>query len=292
MMNKKILAGLAVVLVSVMTISCNKDNGNPTIKFVTGPAFSGRDTMVRVDYTITVTLQVDWNGIDNLKQLDVKQNDVLLQSFPLSGETATLNLNIRKGADQLEKWTFVIIDQKDNQSEITLKITKDPSSEYGAILYYSPVGLGSHMNTSRGGFIGFQNKQATTYSLEGAFINQSKIDLLYYSDTLTHATFASPGSDIPDNLYPGSRNIILWTVRNVSVFEKSAMTVQDFNSITNDAPIVTAWSDAQAVSRATELKVNDVWLVKLQSGKKGAILVKNIVSGDAGEIEFAIKIQE
>jgi len=66
------------------------------------------------------------------------------------------------------------------------------------------------------------------------------------------------------------------------------MTVQDFNVISNDAAIVNAWSDARSVSKAGDLKTDDIWLVKLQSGEKGAILVKRIVAGDDGEIEFAI----
>ncbi|MFA5814320.1 MAG: hypothetical protein WC865_01690 [Bacteroidales bacterium] len=292
MTNRKFLTGLAILLTSLLIISCKKDNGDPTIKFVPGPGFTGKDTIIKVNYTLTVTLEVNWNGTDVLDLLDVKQNDVTIQTFAMGGENATFNLNLLKGTDETEKWTFVIIDKKGNQSGISLTLTKDPNSEYGAILYYSPVVLGAQNNTGKGGFISFQTQPASTYTLEGAYINQAKIDLLYYSDLLTQSTLASPGSDIPDNLYPGSRNISLWSVHTISRFLKSDMTVQDFNAISIDAAIVNAWSDARSVSKAGDLKTDDIWLIKLQSGKKGAILVKRVVAGDDGEIEFAIKIQK
>lgn len=292
MTNRKLLTGFAILLISLFIISCKKDNENPTIKFVPGPGFTGKDTIIKVNYPLIVSLEVNWNGTDVLKTLDIKQNDVSIQTFAVGGDTATFDLNLIKGTDEKEKWTFVIIDIKGNQSGINLTLTKDPNSEFSAIQYYSSVLLGAQNNTGKGGFISFQTQPATTYTLEGAFINQAKIDLLFYSDLLTNSTLASPGSDIPDNLYPGSRNISLWSVHTVSRFLKSEMTVQDFNVITNDAPIVNSWSDTRSVSKAGDLKTDDIWLIKLQSGKRGAILIKRIVAGADGEIEFAIKIQK
>ncbi len=294
MTPRKFLLSCTAVLISLLIISCKKDNVDPTIKFIPGPGFTGKDTIIKVNYMLTVKIEVNWNGTDSLNMLDVKQNDVSIQTFPVSGKKYTFNLNIRKGTDETEKWTFVIIDLKGNQSGISLTLTKDPNSEFGAILYYSSVGLGAQNNTGKGGFISFQTQPATTYTLEGAFSinNQAKIDLLYYSDPLTHATLASPGSDVPDSLFPGPRNFSYWSVRPISRFLKSDMTVVDFNDMSTDADIVTGWSDTGTVSKAGELKVDDIWLLKLQSGKKGVMLISRITGADAGEIEFAIKIQE
>jgi hypothetical protein len=292
MTSKRLLRGFLTVFIAVLIISCKKDNLNPIIKFVPGPGFTGKDTTIRVNYTLKVSLQVDWNGTDALKTLDIKQNNVSIQTFGVTGETAGFDLNLLKGTDQTEKWTFVIIDVKGNQASISLTLTKDPNSEFGPIDFYSVVLLGAQNNTTKGGFISFQTQPATTYTLEGAFINQSKIDLLYYSDGLTNATLASPGSDLPDNLYPGARNLSTWAVKPVTRFMKSTMTVQEFNSIVIDAPIVNGWIDASSVSKAVDLKVDDIWLIKLQSGKKGAVLVKRISAGDTGEIEYSIKIQK
>jgi len=292
-MTKRIfLSGLSAILISLAIISCTKDSGTPTIKFVPGPGFTGKDTIIKVNYTLPVALEVSWNGTDLLKQLDVKQNDVLIQTFSVGGDTAGFNLNIIKGSDATEKWTFTINDVQGNQSSVNLTLTKDPNSEFGSISYYSSVVLGAQDNIVKPAFISFQTEPATLYNLDQAFINQAKIDLLFYSDMVTNSTLASPGSGIPANLYPGARSIDQWTVRPSSVFQKSPMTAQEFNAMGNDALIVNTWKDDQSVSLASDLKMDDVWLVKIQSGVKGAILVKRIVSGADGEIEFAIKIQK
>jgi hypothetical protein len=292
MTKSRFINGLAILLITILILGCNKDHGTPTIRFVPGTGFTGKDTIIKVNYLITVTMEVNWNGTDSLQLLEVQQDGSTRQTYAVSADKAIISLDILKGTLDTETWTFIIKDVKANQSSVSLKLTKDPNSEYGAITYYSPVTLGAQGNTAKGGFIGFQTTPATIYSLENAFANQSKTDILFYSDAATNATLASPGSDIPDNLYPGSRNIALWAVRNAARFMKSTMSVQDFVSISSDAPILNGWSDAQSVTRAGDLKVDDIWLVKLQNGKKAAILVKRIVAGEAGEIDFGIKIQK
>jgi hypothetical protein len=292
MTNKRILTVLAIVLTSLVIIGCKKDPLPPTIKFVPGPGFTGKDTVMKVNYVLNVSLEVIWNGTDSLDKLDIRQNDVSIEVLPVGGDKNTIRLNLLKGPDETEKWTFVIFDIMGTQAAINLTLTRDPASEYGGIIYYSPVVLGAQNNTTKGGFLGFQPGSATSYTLEVAFSNQAKIDLLYYSDLLTYATLASAGSDIPDNLYPGSRNISLWSVRPISRFLKSDLSVSDFNSITTDASIINGWSDSNTVSKAGELKVDQIWLVKLQSGKKAAIHIRRISAGDAGEIEMGIKIQK
>jgi hypothetical protein len=292
MTNKRLLTVLAMAFISLMIISCKKDNGTPTIKFVPGPGFTGKDTIIKVNQTLLVALQINWNGTDSLQTLDIQQNGVSAQQFPIAGDKISTRLEIIKGTDATEKWTFVAIDVKGNQSSVTLTLTKDPNSEVGAIFYYASVVLGAQNNTTRPGFISFQTQPATTYTLEGAFINQAKIDLLYYSDATTFSTLSSPGADIPANLYPGARSISGWTTKNVDGFIKTTMSVQDFTSMVTDASIISAWSDSKSVSKAGSLKADEIWLVKMQSGKKGAVHVKRIVAGDGGEIEFAIKIQQ
>jgi len=292
MTTRKLLTVLAVVLSSMLIASCKKDNGDPTIRFLAGQGFTTRDTMMKVNATMSVRLEATYNGTDSLERLDVKQNEVLVTTSPASGDRTLAVFTLIKGTDDTEKWTFVIIDVKGNQSSVSLTLTKDPNSEYGAIWYYSSVVLGAQSNTAKGGFISFQTEPATTYTLEGAFTNQAKMDILYYSDGTTFATLASPGSDIPDNLYPGARSITTWTTKNVSRFLKSTMTVPDFNLISNDAAILNAWSETGPVLKAGNLKTNDIWLVKLASGKKGVALVKRVVAGEAGEIEFAVKMQK
>jgi hypothetical protein len=285
------LTGFAVVVISLMIVSCGKDHGDPTIKFIPGPGFSGNDTILKVNDTLVVSLELNWNGSDVLEVLDVRESDVTMGSFEIGGENVTFNLQLVKGIDDKEEWSFVVIDVKGNQSKVELTLTKDPNSEFGPIRFYASIRLGAQNNIAKAAFVSFQTGQAMIYNLDQAFVNQSKIDLLYYFNSTNQATLASPGSDLPEDLYPGSRSINNWSVRPASKFLKSKMTIAEFNGLTNDAAILTGWNDTLAVSQAVDLKLNDIWLVKMPSGDKAAILIKQVIGTDTGEIDFSIKIQ-
>jgi hypothetical protein len=291
MIKGKTFGFVSILLVTLLVVSCGKDNGNPTIRFVTGPEFTGKDTVIRVADTLPVTIEVKWNGADLLEVLDVREKDLSITTFDLDGEEATFTLNLVKGTDQTENWSFIVIDVDGNQASVSLTLTKDPNSEYGAIRYYSSVVLGAQNNIAKSAFISFQSEQATTFNLDQAFVSQAKIDFFFYYNETTKATLAGPGSNLPPDLYPGSRSIDLWTIKRESRFLKSTMTAQDFNAISNDSKLIKGWLDASSVLLATELKPNDIWLVKTADGKLGAVLVKQAGSTDTGEIEFAIKIQ-
>jgi len=290
-MTKRISLSLAgSVLISLFIMSCNKDNGNPTISFVSGPEFGGKDTTLMVNDTLTITIEVNWNGTDALSSLEIKQNDVGLQSVGMMTNSGTYNISLVKGSDQTEKWSFVIKDVKENQSQVDIILTKDPNSLFGPISYTSSIGLGAQGNNVKSGFLSFQTNQI--FSLDLAFTSQPLIDLFYYSDLLSQATLAAPGSDIPVGLFPGYKDVSAWSIRNVSRFIKSTITTQTFNEINTDAIIINNWNEGQSQLKADHLAEGDIWLVKLTSGKLGAILVKKIIPGETGEIEFAVKIQK
>lgn len=185
MIKRSVLTGFAILLISMILVNCKKDNANPTIKFIPDAGFTGRDTMMKVNYSLTITIEVRWNGVDALSQLELKQNGLSIQTYSVGGDSATFKFNIQKGSDATEIWTFIVKDVEGNQSEISLTLTRDPNSEFGEITYYSPVVLGAQNNTVKSGFITFQTLPATLFTLEGAFINQSKIDLMFYSDGVT-----------------------------------------------------------------------------------------------------------
>jgi hypothetical protein len=290
MTNRNFLAITAIALTSLLIVSCKKDNGDPSIKFLPGPGFTGKDTMMMVGDTIKVTIEVEWNSVDVLEMLDIRQNDVSLQTVSVTVEKASYNIKLVKGSDETEKWTFIVSDIQGNKAQVELKLTKDPNSIFGSVNYYTTIVMGAQKNTANSGFVSLQTNQL--FNLDLAFTNQPLIDLLYYSDPTTQSTLASPGSEIPDSLYTGYKNIPSWSIRNISRFLQSAMSAQEFSTMPTDAVIINGWKEDQSVTEAINLKVNDIWLVKLKSGKKGAIFVKRIVAGDTGEIEFDLKIQK
>jgi hypothetical protein len=66
----------------------------------------------------------------------------------------------------------------------------------------------------------------------------------------------------------------------------------DFMGVATDAPIIGSWNDNNAVQKASELKAGDAYLFKLNTGKKGILLIKRLTSFEDGEVEFAVKLQD
>ena len=51
-------------------MSCSKDNGDPTIKFIAGQSFTGKDTVMLVADTLPVAIEINWNGTDVIETLE------------------------------------------------------------------------------------------------------------------------------------------------------------------------------------------------------------------------------
>ncbi|HBB90264.1 MAG TPA: hypothetical protein DC042_00665 [Bacteroidales bacterium] len=284
------LSFIATLLVASLLTGCGKDNGNPTIKFGTAPGLVYEDTILKVNDSIRISVEAEWNGFDQLNLLEIRLDGEKVSSQSLKTESAVFTITLVKSTLETELWEFIVSDKRANSAQVELTLSKDPGSEYGNVIEISPILLGAQNSLSKPGLFSFQSNQY--FTLEQAFPNQDKIDLLLYSDNSTQSTLASPGADIPETVFAGSRNPILWNMRNLTRFLKISYTEADFNKVLTDAPILNAWSETQSVSKAATLKVGDVYLFKLQSGRKGILLVKRIIAGDDGEVEFTVRIQD
>ncbi len=289
-MKSTSLSVIASLLVASLLSGCGKDNGNPTIRFSNASGWMAKDTMLQVYDSVKVAIEADWNGFDQLNLLEIRLNGDKVNTQSMKSESAIFIVSLTKSTLESELWEFIISDKRGNSAQVDLTLTKDPNSEYGNVIEISPILLGAQKSLAKPGLFGFQSNQY--FTLEQAFPNQGKIDLLFYSDNSTQSTLASPGADIPENVFTGSRNPVLWNVRNLSRFLKISYTEADFNKVLTDAPILNGWSETQSVTKAGTLKAGDVYLFKLQSGRKGILLVKRIIAGEDGEVEFSVRIQD
>ena len=123
MINKKLLSGFAAIAFTLLMIGCSKDNGDPTIKFVTGRDFTGKDTVMLVGDTLPVTIKVTWNGTDVLDNLDIRCNGTSVGNATVDQTEASFTINLIKSASETELWSFVIIDKKDNKAQADLTLT-------------------------------------------------------------------------------------------------------------------------------------------------------------------------
>jgi hypothetical protein len=281
---------LWLIFLPVLIFSCGKEHGDPSIKLAEEAGFISKDTILKVNDSIKVKLEAEWNGFDLLNLFEVRMNDEKVGTSSLNNEGAVFTLTLTKGTLETEIWDFLISDKRGNSDKVSLVITKDPNSIYGEIIQITPIVLGFQKSLSKPGLISFSTNQ--TFNLDQAYVNQGKIDLLGYYDNQTEATLASPGSDIPEATFSGSRNPLLWTTRNTTKFLKINYTEAQFESVVNDVPILNLWSDSQAVTKATHIAKGDVFLFRLESGRKGMLLIRKVNAGEDGDIEFSVRVQD
>jgi len=281
---------IPIFLIPFLLFACGKDHGDPSLRFISETGYVSEDTILKVNDSIRIKLEAEWNGFDLLNLLEIRLNEEKVSTSSLNDEGAIFTLTLTKGTLETEIWDFLISDKRGNSDKVSLVLTKDPNSLYGEVVQISPIVLGFQKSLSKPGLISFSTNQ--TFNLDQAYVNQSKIDLLSYFDSQTEATLASPGAEIPEAIFSGSRNPLLWPVRNTTRFLKINYQESDFNGVVNDVPILNLWSDSKSVTKAANLNRGDVYLFRLESGRKGILLVKKVNSGEDGDLEISVKIQD
>jgi len=282
---------LAFILITLFGISsCQKDMGPPSISFVEGDGFVNKDTILMVGDTITVGVVLEWNGTDQLRTLDVYVSEQLMQSYHLDIlDRGEYSFKLMKSFSEEEIWKFTLIDEDGNQGSISIVLSKDPNSINGPVKYFNIVKLGAQNNIFFPGFLSFLGP--LSYNLEGAFQNQEAIDLIYYYGDDDQACIASPDANLQSGIFSGDAAIENWTTKNSTRFIKTEMTPVQFENIFHDGLIIPFYSDENAIPKAKDLNIGDVYVFKTGSGLFGAFLVKGLEGTHDGEIEIGVKIQ-
>ncbi len=270
--------------------SCNKEEMKPVVVLANDLGYQVNDTILAVGDTIKVRLDLTWNGTHKIKEVVIKKNDQLVGNYQLDIDTGRFDITIIKGLAETEIWDFTVNDEGGNSSTISLILTKDPNSLYGGLKYFDSVYLGSQSNINRPGFMSLSS--AAYYTLDGAFANQSKIDLLFYYNESDKATLASPGADIPEGVFSSSKAPNTWTVRNSSYFLRAEMSPDEFHVMYHDGFIIENFDLDIATKKASNLVPGDIYLFQMINGKKGIFYVISMDPAFDGEINIAIKIQE
>ena len=283
---------LIIVLLPILYLglnSCEKNGGPPNIDLTVGEGFVAGDTILMVGDSVDVGIEVDWNGINNLKKLEVAVNQDIVSSTEISLDHAQFQITIVKGLADIETWVFTVYDEKGNEAKVSLVLSKDPDSEFGPVAYYNSIRIGAQENLNVPGFFGLE--PAASYDLNTAFIQQSHIDLLFYYDETDKSCIASPGANIGNGIYDETKKPGDWTIRNTTRFVKSDLTASDFDGIFHDGVFIVKYDSVNAKRKAKNLAIDDVYIFRTESGLLGAFYVKLVSEGSDGEIELAIKVQ-
>lgn len=165
---------------------------------------------------------------------------------------------------------------------ITVVSAANPINTFTAVL------MGAQSNTTNGSYLDAHAGQV--YMQAQAVNNQALIDMVYYYGASNLATFAAP-SDV--TVGGGAGNLTLcegWTTKNATKFGTSAVTVAQFDAMTNDAAIsqVTGLADSKIV----QVDVDDVFAFETSDGKKGLIKVTALTANATGSITITVKMQQ
>jgi hypothetical protein len=104
-------------------------------------------------------------------------------------------------------------------------------------------------------------------------------------------TLASPGSNIT-GIFTGTTSPENYTIKNVTFFVKTTLTAAQFDAITTDEAILSAFDNDNKFKKAKQLAVGEVYAIKVQSGKYGMFKVTNVTGTETGKLEFTLKMQK
>jgi len=296
MKHKIIISCIFTLIVVSFILSCRKDHdagAPPTLHFKIDSGYVSSDTTALIGKTFRIGL-VAVRGDPNITNFIIKITTGSTQTYLDSGLNSpgfNIDKYLTKGVSPEETWTFIVRDKEGGSASISLKISADSNSVYGAVVTIPSIIFGAQNNSSVGSFYNLKNENI--YDLPNAFLIQDSIDLCYYYDFLQAEdnVISSPAATIDSTVYPGPYTLANWTIRNETRFMKTTLTEADFNSVANDSLLIATYYFPSSKKKAKNLATGDIYSFKTSAGKLGLFRVLDVNGTDAGTVEIAIKVQ-
>jgi len=264
----------------------------PSLYFKSGASFTPEGSEVAFNDPMTFGLVADGGGA-NISMLKVTVESEAGNRTMLDSGTNIAVLDwtrvFSKGDGWNELWTFTVMNRDREQASISLRITKDSASSYGAITSYPSIILGTQNNTAIRNFFDPVNgliyfPSEVTAGLEGT------IDIAGYYDASDSYTMFSPGCAESELYYPVFSS---WSVRNYTAWDiHTVVPPEAFDQATNDSLLVASYDEVYGKKKYKFIAAGTVIPFKTASGKKGMVKVINTTGNETGTIELAIKIQK
>lgn len=156
--------------------------------------------------------------------------------------------------------------------------------------------LGGQTNSNLGSF--YSVSEDSIYLTSRANVKQEFIDLIYYfgSQTGDSSVIAAPSDVVFNNVQDQNPHFAVksWTERNDTKFLKLNLSQSQFIALNNDSLLSADLSGSLTLTKATKLKVGDVYGFKLDAGRLGLFYVKAIDNTNAltRAITIDIKVQK
>jgi hypothetical protein len=154
------------------------------------------------------------------------------------------------------------------------------------------VKIGAQDNASVGGF--YSVSENKVYTMDEGYLNQSAIDILCFYEAANgnNIAIASPGSNIT-GIFTGTSSVENWTTLNTTYFNKTTLTVEQFDALAEtDQLIETSFDTANHYRKAKDLKIDDIYAFQVQAGSYGLFKVTEVVQDSIGSVTFEVKIKK
>lgn len=174
-------------------------------------------------------------------------------------------------------YSFQISDEKGTIVNVDWQVT---AADIPVFTEYKGIQLGAQSNSSIGGFFLARQVQVSNLS-EANASNGEAVEFFYYNGATNGPTLFSPSDPDVGGFFGGSINN--WFIRFNTKIQKST---KDYSTITAqdiDESLVSG-------TKANQLAIGDVVLIETALGLKAILIIRNLVAGNNGSIEFDIKI--
>lgn len=300
------IISLLIITILVFSISCSKDDENkvsPVINFKSGELYTSDGAVVEVGGELFFGVQARGNS-SNITNFTIKKRltDGTVITMMDTGLNS-INLDVDKifhqNVEDTADWTFTVMDRDRLSNSISLRIYKDPNSQFGGIYYHPSITLGYQNNQDFGHFLDpFSGK---VYFEDSATLLQPSMDMLFYyivDDDQPSPVLSSPGE--MDNysteakiFYPA---IIDWQTRKYTLWDISVdnepISGEAFDNCFNDSLLIVSFNDVWGKKKFKWATDGRVIPFKTGDGKLGLVKVLNAEHSENGIIEIALKIQQ
>jgi hypothetical protein len=288
---------LSIIVLILLLVSCKKtETASPQIYLTTSAGYVFKDSLMVVGTNFKVELNAVSGGDANITNIIIRNehDDVMSNYFDtgINNEAIKISKILTKGGYNTEKWTFIAIDKKGGNASVSFIVTRDPTSQYGAIKHINAT-LGAQKSTLFGSFLSLNSGHC--FFQDSAFLHQDSIEMLYYYDLIgTDAnTIASPNANIDPSVYTGVTGLTNWTIKNRTDYYKTSLTYADFIAATNDSLLLVSYSNPNAKRKAKNLVTGDIYSFKTTSHNKYGLFYVQYVAGiDTGSVTVNILIQQ
>jgi len=293
--SKFSLISFIVVAVSLIFLSCNKNESDPpVIYFETSSGLVYHDVVLPAGTNFNVRLVAEMGDVSITNIVIKNTHDGQVVDYfdtGVNNEQIVISKILTKSVYSSETWTFIAIDKNGKNARVSFTVLLDSSAGFQNIKFLDGMILGAQNCTTTGSFLSLNS--GNRWFQNDAFNLQDSIEMLYYYDSTGDAnTIASPGANIGTYIYEGVTSPLYWLVRNETRYFKTTYTAADFNNIQNDSLLLVAYDQINGKRKAKNLVAGDVYSFKTTYSKYGMFLVEQVTGTDSGTIKFSIKMQK